>query len=79
MEFIDNAPQMSSLSQFTPAQIPTLLTSREVGEICRVDRRTVERWAQAGVLHRVEIGGSVRFRADDVARLIEPKGGSGSQ
>jgi excisionase family DNA binding protein len=52
--------------------IPALLTTDEVAAIFRVNPRTVERWTSDGRLHRVELGArTVRFRAEDVAALID--------
>ncbi len=47
-----------------------LLRYREVAQLCAVSLMTVRRWAAAGRLPKVVIGGTVRFRADDVEALI---------
>jgi excisionase family DNA binding protein len=50
-----------------------LLTTDEVAAILKVNRRTVVRWTADGRLHRVELGArTVRYRAEDVAALIDP-------
>jgi excisionase family DNA binding protein len=51
------------------------MTPSEVAELYRVDRRTLRRWVRQGKLHPVRLtAGTWRFRAEDVAGLIE--GGS---
>lgn len=53
---------------------PELLTIREVAAACRVDPRTIERWTAEGRLRRVQLAPrTVRYRADDVAALLDPK------
>jgi excisionase family DNA binding protein len=47
-----------------------LLTVHEVTARLAVSRATVWRLADRGELTRVRIGGSVRFEADDIERLI---------
>jgi excisionase family DNA binding protein len=49
-----------------------LLTTPEVAELLRVSPRTVDRWAIEGRLPRVQIARAVRYRADDIAALIDP-------
>ena len=39
--------------------------------------RTVRRWATAGDLHRVRIGGVTRYREADVLSVIYPKNEEG--
>lgn len=50
---------------------PQLLRAREVAERLAVSEPTVWRLSRAGELPRVRVGGSTRFRRDDVTRLIE--------
>jgi excisionase family DNA binding protein len=52
--------------------LPALLTTSEVAELLRVSPRTVDRWAIEGRLPRVQIARAVRYRADDIAALIDP-------
>jgi len=47
-----------------------LLTDREVASILGVGRRTVHRWATGGLLPRVRIEGTTRFRSSDIRALI---------
>jgi excisionase family DNA binding protein len=58
-----------------------LLTSRELGEIFRVDPKTVTRWVKAGRLTSVRtLGGHHRFRESEVRALIEGgKDGNGHE
>jgi excisionase family DNA binding protein len=67
------AVRMSALS--TPDR--RLLTGREVAELFGVSPRTVRRWATAGDLDSVRIGGVTRFREVDVLSVIEPKNEEG--
>lgn len=62
---------MASLSP--PDRSATLLTEREVAGVLRVSGRTVRRWACTGTLHAIEIGGVRRYRAADIAALINPE------
>jgi excisionase family DNA binding protein len=55
-----------------------LLRSQEVAELFDVTERTVINWAAAGKLPSLRtIGGHLRFRREDVLRLLapEPSGG----
>ena len=55
----------------TPAE---LLTSQEVADIFRVSTMTVTRWAKAGTIAQVRIGGTIRFRRTDVEALLASDG-----
>lgn len=49
-----------------------LLTTREVGEILRVNHRTIAKWADAGHLPTLKtVGGHRRFRRDALAATIK--------
>jgi excisionase family DNA binding protein len=48
-----------------------LLTTSEVAAQLRVHPNTVRALAARGELVRVKLGRSVRFRPDDIARIIE--------
>lgn len=53
-----------------------LLRSQEVAELFDVTERTVINWAAAGKLPCLRtIGGHLRFRRDDVMRLLSNSGG----
>ena len=49
-----------------------LLTEREVAAIFTVSPRTVRRWAIAGELTAIRIGGVTRYREDEILSVIEP-------
>jgi excisionase family DNA binding protein len=54
-----------------PGEAPQLLRSHEVATIFDVTERTVINWAAAGKLPSLRtIGGHLRFRRDDVMRLL---------
>ena len=64
--------------------VPSLLTRAEVAELLRVSPRTIDRWVTEGRLSRVQLARAVRFRADDIAGLLNtptnetrPAGGPG--
>jgi excisionase family DNA binding protein len=60
-----------------PAGRPNLLRSHEVAEIFDVTERTVINWAAAGKLPSLRtVGGHLRFRREDVLRLLAPPSGS---
>jgi excisionase family DNA binding protein len=50
----------------------TLLTEQEVADVFRVTSRTVRRWATAGTLEAIRVGGVTRYRADAVTALVGP-------
>lgn len=52
-----------------------LLTPGEVAEMFRVTTKTVQRWAESGVLTavRAHATGQRRFRLSQVRELLEPK------
>jgi len=49
-----------------------LLTQAEVAELFAVTPRTVRRWASAGELTPIRIGGVTRYREDEVLSVIQP-------
>lgn len=50
-----------------------LLTEAEVAAALRVTDRTVRRWDAEGIVHAIRIGGVKRYRASDIAALIDPQ------
>lgn len=56
----------------SPSARRTLLTAPEVADLLRVTPRTVWRWAAAGRLQRVRIGGITRYPAAAVEELLRP-------
>lgn len=49
-----------------------LLTSEEVGEVFRVDPKTVSRWAAAGRVASIRTpGGHRRYRESEIRALLE--------
>lgn len=53
--------------------IPSLLTAAEVRELLRCSDRTIRRWVARGFLQPVRFGRTLRFRADDVRRLVSDR------
>jgi excisionase family DNA binding protein len=53
-----------------------LLTAKEVAELLRCSKQAVYWWAETGVLPHVRIGRAVRFRRDDVERVMTSTEGS---
>ena len=53
--------------------LPHLLSVAEVCAIFRRSERTLRDWADRGLLKRVEIGGAVFFRQDDIRALLESR------
>lgn len=51
---------------------PDLLTTQEVADLLRVTRSSISRWSKIGILTPIRIGGLLRFRRDQVERLLEP-------
>ena len=65
------APSRTSRSSSATSDAPQLLRSHEVATIFDVTERTVINWAAAGKLPSLRtIGGHLRFRRDDVMRLL---------
>lgn len=48
-----------------------LLTLAECAQLWHVSKRTVQRWAAAGVIPTVTIGGQQRVRVVDAARIAD--------
>lgn len=49
-----------------------LMTTTEVADVFRVDRKTVTTWAKAGKLASVRtLGGCYRFRREDVLAMVD--------
>jgi excisionase family DNA binding protein len=49
-----------------------LLTPSEVAALCRVNPKTVTRWARAGKLTAIRtLGGHRRFRVSEIKRCLE--------
>ena len=57
----------------TVEPLPHLLSVAEVCAIFRRSERTLRDWADRGLLKRVEIGGAVFFRQDDIRALLESR------
>lgn len=57
--------------------MPPLLTADQVAAHLGVTRRTLRRWAADGHLQPVIVGPrTLRYRADEIAALIDPGNGS---
>ena len=61
---------MTSTVQERAAGLPVVLTELEVARVLRVSGRTVRRWAAAGTLDAIKVGGVRRYRVDQVVALI---------
>lgn len=57
----------------TKTDTPELLTLAAVARILGLSRSTVYRLRERGEIPAVKIGGSIRVRAEDLARLTQPK------
>jgi excisionase family DNA binding protein len=69
------APSRAGRSSSVTGEAPQLLRSHEVATIFDVTERTVINWAAAGKLPSLRtIGGHLRFRRDDVMRLLSGAG-----
>lgn len=63
------APELES--EPSTIRVPRLLRRSEVAEILRISDRTLRKLLRSGLLPGIRIGASFRYRADDVARLIQ--------
>lgn len=69
------APRTGGRASAITGDAPQLLRSHEVATIFDVTERTVINWAAAGKLPSLRtIGGHLRFRRDDVMRLLSGAG-----
>jgi len=70
-----NEPQGGAVS--ITASSPPLLSTREVARFLRCRPKKVRELAAEGVLQPVRLGenGHLRFRAEDVERLVRGEGG----
>lgn len=59
-----------ALPDMASAPLVPLLGAEEVAAIFRVSGRTLRRWDRRGLLKPVRVGRSIRYRREDVARLI---------
>jgi excisionase family DNA binding protein len=50
-----------------------LLRVPQVARVFGVSERTVYRWIDSGLLRPIRVGGTTRFRLDDIERLLEPE------
>ena len=48
-----------------------LLSKREVAEILSISVRSVERLVARGIIRKIKIGGSIRFRQCEIEKLME--------
>lgn len=48
-----------------------LLTAEEVAELLRVNRSSVYRWVEQGLLSAIKVGRTVRFNPDTVKAVLE--------
>lgn len=70
---IRNAQQQVKMTTaLSPLDRRQLLTESQVAELFAVTPRTVRRWASAGELTPVRIGGVTRYREDEVLGVIRP-------
>lgn len=54
------------------SNMPSLLTTEEIADLFRVTRRAVYYWRKHGMLPAVRSPGrGIRFRRDDVLKLLE--------
>lgn len=67
----DTCPQVP-----TTADLPRLLTAAETMRALGISRSTLTRWQAEGVVRPVRLrpGGWPRYRADELAELIERRG-----
>ena len=54
------------------SELPELLTFREVSEELRLSAPTVRGLVKSGQLPVIRLGGSLRFRREDLAELLQP-------
>jgi excisionase family DNA binding protein len=50
---------------------PKLLTAEEVADLLRVNRSSVYRWVERGLLPAIKVGRTVRFNPDVVKAVLE--------
>jgi excisionase family DNA binding protein len=56
--------------------LPELLTVNEVAALLRVHKNTLYKWIREGSIESLMVGKTIRFRRDDIERLLagEPTG-----
>jgi excisionase family DNA binding protein len=59
-------------TRVSPFDWQPLLTEGEVARLFAVSPRTVRRWATAGELRAIRIGGVTRYRQDEILSVIGP-------
>lgn len=58
------------MSQREPIPIE-LLTKAETARALRISLKTMNRWADAGILRPIKFGRTVRYRAEDIRLLVD--------
>jgi excisionase family DNA binding protein len=48
-----------------------LLTCKEVAVVLKVTKSTVHRWIKEGVINAYKIGGSLRFKSDEIEGFLQ--------
>ena len=62
----------SNFASLTSSNQEKLLTPAEVASLCRVDPKTVTRWAKAGKLTSIRtLGGHRRYKESEVRALLK--------
>jgi hypothetical protein len=56
--------------QITDANTETYPSTEHVAKMLDVDKSTLWRWAKAGYLNPVEIGGKRRYRMSDIKKIL---------
>ena len=67
-----NASQVIAAAQAYPrSPQERLISKREGAKLLAVSTRTLDRISEKGVLEKVHVNGSVRFRLGDINRIIQ--------
>ena len=60
-------------TQPAPSNEPELMTINEVVKVLGVTKPTLWRWDKIGYLTKVMVGNSIRYRSEDVKRIMNNK------
>ena len=59
------------ISRREAMKVPKMLTAAETSEMCHVSRMTLHRWEKTGYLVPIHNGKMLRYRENDVRRIME--------
>lgn len=63
--------KLEAIKPHTPAQVPDFLSRKEAADYLRISLATLDKLSRNGVLRKVYLGGTPRFRGADIAKVLD--------